>query len=81
MLNHRGTKPPAVRRFASLSAKGLLGQIVDGLVPCGLGQRLGIFAGSGVGKSPPLSMIARSTSARRAWLHAQRVRAAAAAPA
>ena len=32
-------------------------------MPCGRGQRLGIFAGSGVGKSSLLGMIARSTSA------------------
>jgi flagellum-specific ATP synthase len=36
---------------------------LDALVPCGRGQRLGIFAGSGVGKSSLLGMIARSTSA------------------
>ena len=36
---------------------------LDSLVPCGRGQRLGIFAGSGVGKSSLLGMIARSTSA------------------
>jgi flagellum-specific ATP synthase len=36
---------------------------LDSLVPCGYGQRLGIFAGSGVGKSSLLGMIARSTSA------------------
>ena len=33
--------------------------MLDGLIPCGKGQRLGIFAGSGVGKSSLLSMIAR----------------------
>ncbi|HEY8583697.1 MAG TPA: flagellum-specific ATP synthase FliI, partial [Capillimicrobium sp.] len=33
---------------------------LDGLVPCGRGQRLGIFAGSGVGKSSLLGMISRS---------------------
>jgi flagellum-specific ATP synthase len=33
---------------------------LDALVPCGRGQRLGIFAGSGVGKSSLLGMIARS---------------------
>jgi flagellum-specific ATP synthase len=36
---------------------------LDTLVPCGSGQRIGIFAGSGVGKSSLLGMIARSTSA------------------
>ncbi len=36
---------------------------MDTLVPCGRGQRLGIFAGSGVGKSSLLSMIARGTDA------------------
>ena len=36
---------------------------LDTLVPCGRGQRLGIFAGSGVGKSSLLGMIARSTTA------------------
>jgi flagellum-specific ATP synthase len=37
---------------------------MDALIPCGRGQRLGIFAGSGVGKSSLLGMIARSTSAQ-----------------
>ncbi|MEV7431635.1 FliI/YscN family ATPase [Nocardioides sp. NPDC092400] len=36
---------------------------LDALVPCGRGQRLGIMAGSGVGKSSLLSMIARGTDA------------------
>ncbi|WP_397570107.1 FliI/YscN family ATPase [Schlesneria sp. T3-172] len=36
---------------------------VDGLITCAKGQRLGIFAGSGVGKSTLLGQIARSTSA------------------
>ena len=36
---------------------------VDGLLTCGKGQRVGIFAGSGVGKSTILGMIARNTSA------------------
>ncbi len=36
---------------------------IDGLLTCGMGQRVGIFGGSGVGKSTLLGMIARYTSA------------------
>lgn len=36
---------------------------IDGLLTCGQGQRLGIFAGSGVGKSTLLGMIARNAVA------------------
>jgi len=36
---------------------------INGLLSVGCGQRLGIFAGSGVGKSVLLGMIARKTSA------------------
>ncbi len=36
---------------------------IDGLLTVGKGQRLGIFAGSGVGKSVTLGMIARNTNA------------------
>ncbi|MBS0203346.1 MAG: FliI/YscN family ATPase [Planctomycetes bacterium] len=36
---------------------------IDGLLTCGRGQRLGIFAGSGVGKSTLLGQMARSTEA------------------
>ena len=36
---------------------------IDGLMTTGTGQRVGIFAGSGVGKSVLLGMIARNTSA------------------
>ncbi|MFN8201158.1 MAG: FliI/YscN family ATPase [Solirubrobacteraceae bacterium] len=39
---------------------GLGVRALDALVPSGVGQRLGIFAGSGVGKSSLLGMIARS---------------------
>ena len=36
---------------------------IDTLITCGKGQRVGIFAGSGVGKSVLLSMITKNTSA------------------
>jgi flagellum-specific ATP synthase len=36
---------------------------IDGILTCGEGQRIGIFAGSGVGKSTLLGMIARYSEA------------------
>ncbi len=36
---------------------------VNGLLTCGKGQRLGIFSGSGVGKSTMMAMMARGTKA------------------
>lgn len=36
---------------------------IDGFLTCGEGQRIGIFAGSGVGKSTTLGMIAREAKA------------------
>ena len=36
---------------------------IDGLLTCGKGQRIGIFGGSGVGKSTLLGMMSRYTSA------------------
>ncbi len=49
---------PRIERRLALGVRAL-----DAFVPCGVGQRVGIFAGSGVGKSSLLGMIARSTSA------------------
>src|SRR5581483_5327767 len=51
------TRQP-IREPLSLGIRAL-----DGLLTCGKGQRLGIFAGSGVGKSTTLGMIARNTQA------------------
>ena len=36
---------------------------IDGLLPCGMGQRIGIFGGSGVGKSTLLGAMSRHNSA------------------
>ena len=36
---------------------------IDGLLPCGTGQRMGIFGGSGVGKSTLLGAMSRQSSA------------------
>jgi flagellum-specific ATP synthase len=49
------------KRITERVATGV--RAIDGLLPVGKGQRLGIFAGSGVGKSTLLGMIARNTSA------------------
>jgi flagellum-specific ATP synthase len=38
-------------------------KVIDGLLTLGMGQRIGIFAGSGVGKSVLLGMMARNTEA------------------
>lgn len=38
-------------------------KVIDGLLSIGKGQRVGIFAGSGVGKSTLMGMIARNTKA------------------
>ena len=38
-------------------------RMIDSLLTIGIGQRVGIFAGSGVGKSTLLGMIARNTTA------------------
>ncbi|MFZ3587922.1 flagellar protein export ATPase FliI [Bacillus sp. DJP31] len=38
-------------------------RVIDSMLTVGMGQRVGIFAGSGVGKSTLLGMIARNTTA------------------
>ena len=54
-------EPLARPRITERVALGV--RVLDSLVPCGRGQRLGIFSGSGVGKSSLLGMIARSSGA------------------
>ncbi len=74
-MDHRGPLPDGVRRsiYASppdpLSRQRITEPIstgvraIDALLTLGKGQRVGIFAGSGVGKSTLLGMIARNTNA------------------
>ena len=53
--------PLARKRITEVLDLGI--KSIDGLLTCGKGQRIGIFSGSGVGKSTLLGMIARNTSA------------------
>jgi FliI/YscN family ATPase len=54
--------PPVERpRIRAPLATGV--QAIDALLTCGRGQRLGIFSGSGVGKSVLLGMMSRYTNA------------------
>jgi len=56
-------RPPSAMSRAIVSAGVSTGvRVVDCFTPLCLGQRIGIFAGSGVGKSTLLSMIARASS-------------------
>lgn len=55
--------PQALSRPRIHDQLGLGVRALDALTPCGRGQRIGIMAGSGVGKSSLLSMIARGTEA------------------
>jgi FliI/YscN family ATPase len=59
-----GAAPPGPLERARITAPLATGvRAIDGLLTLGLGQRVGIFAGSGVGKSVLLGMIARHSSA------------------
>lgn len=56
--------PPAALSRRPVSASLETGvRAIDGLLTLGLGQRVGLFAGSGVGKSTLLGAIARGASA------------------
>ncbi|QGP92840.1 putative ATP synthase YscN [Neomoorella glycerini] len=60
-VNNRPPHPLARRRIKEILATGI--KAIDALLTCGCGQRVGIFAGSGVGKSTLLGMIARHSTA------------------
>jgi flagellum-specific ATP synthase len=61
-------KYPIMKKPISPLSRGLIDEVfltgvksIDGLLTCGKGQKLGIFAGSGVGKSTLMSMIVRGS--------------------
>ncbi len=57
-------EPPSPLRRARITERLVTGvRAVDGLLTVGKGQRMGIFSGSGVGKSTLLGMIARDSTA------------------
>jgi len=60
-LNPERTSPLRRPRIDEPLGTGV--RVIDGLLTCGKGQRLGIFAGSGVGKSTLLGQMARSSTA------------------
>ncbi len=59
-------KPPSLNPLARESITVSMGtgvRAIDGLLTCGRGQRVGLFGGSGVGKSTLLGMMARGCEA------------------
>src|SRR5258708_7456561 len=60
-ITHAPPSPPSRMPIPTPPATGV--RALDGMLTCGKGQRLGIFAGSGVGKSTLLGMIARNCEA------------------
>ena len=60
-VNRRPPDPLSRERIKEPLSLGV--RCIDGFLTCGKGQRLGIFAGSGVGKSTLLGMAARNTNA------------------
>jgi FliI/YscN family ATPase len=60
-LNAERTSPLKRPRIDTVLGTGI--RVIDGLLTCGKGQRLGIFAGSGVGKSTLMGQMARSSTA------------------
>ena len=60
-IDRTGPHPLTRTRIEKPLSLGI--KAIDGLITLGKGQRVGIFAGSGVGKSTILGMIARNTTA------------------
>jgi flagellum-specific ATP synthase len=63
-LSAQSSAPPHPLRRQRIRAPFVTGvRAIDALIPLGRGQRLGLFAGSGVGKSTLMGMIARASEA------------------
>ena len=60
-LHRESTNPLARANISEPLGTGV--RVIDGLLTVGAGQRIGIFGGSGVGKSTLLGMMAKHTSA------------------
>jgi len=60
-LHRAPTDPMARRRVTEVMPTGI--KAIDGLITLGEGQRVGIFSGTGVGKSTLLGMVAKFTEA------------------
>jgi flagellum-specific ATP synthase len=60
-IDREPPSPLKRRRIKSVLPTGV--RAIDGFLTCGEGQRVGIFAGSGVGKSTLLGMMARYSEA------------------
>ncbi|MCL1893435.1 MAG: FliI/YscN family ATPase [Holophagaceae bacterium] len=60
-VNNNPPNPMKRQRIREVLSTGV--RVIDGLLTLGKGQRIGIFAGSGVGKSTLLGMVARNTTA------------------
>ena len=60
-INNTPPNPMTRKRILSPIETGI--KVIDGLLTIGAGQRMGIFAGSGVGKSTLMGMICRSSKA------------------
>lgn len=61
---------PIIKAPIAAMKRGMINEVfsvgvksIDGLLTCGKGQKLGIFAGSGVGKSTLMGMIVRGANA------------------
>jgi flagellum-specific ATP synthase len=62
-VNIDGSAPLPLERVSIREPLGCGIRAIDGFLTCGRGQRVGVFGGSGVGKSTLIGMMARGTAA------------------